>query len=104
MIAAHGTTKRLPPIVVERAWQHRPPTTLVIAAAWSLGIWFGLPELDAHARIAFVTFGLAIIGWVGTNINDTYIALAAALVFSVSGIDEPQEFFETLGDSTSTLR
>ncbi|MDZ7359129.1 MAG: SLC13 family permease [candidate division KSB1 bacterium] len=75
----------------------------VIALAVSATIWLGLPEINAHARIAFITFALAVIGWIGTEIDDTYIALAAALVFSATGIDEPNEFFETLGDSTIWL-
>ncbi len=75
----------------------------VIALAVSAAIWLGLPEINAHARIAFITFALAVIGWIGTDIDDTYIALAAALVFSATGIDEPNEFFEALGDSTIWL-
>lgn len=67
------------------------------------GIWFGLPQLSAHARIAFITFGLAILGWMLTDINDTYIALIASMVFTVLGIDSPNEFFEALGDSTIWL-
>lgn len=70
---------------------------------FACGIWFGIPQLSAHARIAFITFGLAILGWVLTDINDTYIALLASLVFTVLGIDSPNEFFEALGDSTIWL-
>jgi|GEM_PF-497464 len=47
--------------------------------------------------------GVAVLGWIFTDINDTYIALAAALVFTLTGIDEPDEFFEALGDSTIWL-
>jgi anion transporter len=50
-----------------------------------------------------MTFGLAVIGWVFTNIDDTYVALVAAMVFTVTGIDSPDEFFEALGDSTIWL-
>ncbi|MBL8153855.1 MAG: anion permease [Anaerolineae bacterium] len=57
-----------------------------------------IPDLGIHAKVAFITFGLAIVGWTLTDINDTYIALAAAIVFTATGIDEPSEFFETLGD------
>lgn len=42
------------------------------------GMWFGLPDLHVHARIAFITLALAIIGWCFTKINQTYVALAAA--------------------------
>jgi solute carrier family 13 (sodium-dependent dicarboxylate transporter), member 2/3/5 len=84
--------------VVGRTW-----AVGALALAVPCAIWFGLPDLGMHARIAFITFALAVIGWVFTKINDTYIALAAALVFTLSGIDEPDEFFEALGDSTVWL-
>lgn len=67
------------------------------------GVWFGLPALSAHARLAFITFGLAVVGWVLTEIDDTLIALAAAITFTVVGVDEPAEFFETLGDASIWL-
>jgi anion transporter len=57
-----------------------------------------IPDLSIHAKVAFITFGLAIIAWTLTDINDTYVALVAAIVFAATGIDEPNEFFETLGD------
>jgi solute carrier family 13 (sodium-dependent dicarboxylate transporter), member 2/3/5 len=81
----------------------RPTLIGLLALAVALGIWFGLGQLDVYPRIAFITFALAVIGWVFTRINDTYIALAAALVFTLSGIDQPDEFFEALGDSTIWL-
>ncbi len=57
-----------------------------------------ISDLGIHAKVAFITFGLAIVGWTLTDINDTYIALVAAIVFAATGIDAPSEFFETLGD------
>jgi solute carrier family 13 (sodium-dependent dicarboxylate transporter), member 2/3/5 len=81
----------------------RPLLICVGALVLAISIWFGLPSLDAYARIAFITFGLAVLGWIFTSINDTYIAIAAALVFTLTGIDQPDEFFETLGDSTIWL-
>jgi anion transporter len=75
------------------------PALAVILSLVTIGvIGFGIPDLGIHARVAFITFALAIIGWTLTSINDTYIALAAAIVFAAVGIDEPNAFFETLGD------
>jgi anion transporter len=62
-------------------------------------IWFGLDEHSLHIRLAFLTFAVAIVGWVFTRINDTYIALAAAMTFAVVGIEKPEDFFSSLGDS-----
>ncbi|MDZ7266406.1 MAG: SLC13 family permease [candidate division KSB1 bacterium] len=91
------------PLSAIRQIPWRQALLMLMAVSVAAAIWWGLPDLSVHARIAFITFGLAVIGWVGTDIDDTYIALAAALVFSAAGIDEPNEFFETLGDSTIWL-
>lgn len=69
------------------------------ALAITAAIWFGLPELNMEARLAFITFNLALLGWCFTTINDTYIALVAAIIPSVIGTGTPNEFFEALGDS-----
>ena len=93
----------LKPETASGAWRSQPWLTLLFSLLLTSGLWFGLPQLNAHARIAFITFSLAIIGWSFTRINDTYIAIAAAITFAVVGIDEPEEFFETLGDATIWL-
>jgi solute carrier family 13 (sodium-dependent dicarboxylate transporter), member 2/3/5 len=77
------------------------PLRTLLAVVLSLGISaaiFAIPDLSLHAKVAFVTFALAIIAWTMTDLNDTYVALGAAIVFAATGIDEPNEFFETLGD------
>lgn len=60
-------------------------------------------RLPVDARIAFVVFAAAVYGWVGTDLNDTFVALAAALSLTLTGVDEPDEFFESLGDPTVWL-
>jgi anion transporter len=80
------------------------PYLLVFATiAFSLGIWFGLTELNVNARIAFITFGLTILAWSFTKLNDTYVALSGVIVLSLTGVVEPQKFFTSLGDSTIWL-
>lgn len=77
------------------------PLRPILAALLSIGLIAlisAIPDLGIHAKVAFITFGLAIVAWTLTDINDTYVALAAAIVFAATGIDEPNEFFETLGD------
>lgn len=69
------------------------------AVVITIAIWFGLPELKVEARLAFIVFSLALLGWCFTAINDTYIALAAAIIPSAIGTGAPNEFFEALGDS-----
>ncbi|MCG8346564.1 MAG: SLC13 family permease [Chloroflexales bacterium] len=89
--------------IAPRIWTARSIFALLLAITLTGGVWFGLQDLSFHARIAFITFGLAVIGWVFTNIDDTYVALVAAMVFTITGINSPDEFFEALGDSTIWL-
>lgn len=85
-------------------YNYRSIAIVIGLAIFIAGTWFGLSsELSAHARLAFIVFGLAVGGWIFTKINGTYIALAAAITFTVVGVDEPDEFFEALGDSTVWL-
>jgi solute carrier family 13 (sodium-dependent dicarboxylate transporter), member 2/3/5 len=70
-----------------------------IAAMTLIGfVWFGT-DLSGDARVALVTFGLAVIGWVFTKINDTYIALGAALTLTLTGVQDSDAVFASLGDS-----
>lgn len=74
-----------------------------IACALSAGIWTGLADLPGATRIVFITFALAILGWTATRINDTYIGLVAALVCLFATQETPEQFFDSLGDSTIWL-
>jgi anion transporter len=91
------------PSFFQQCIQPRTLMTFGLALFVSIGVWLGLSELSTHARVALITFGLAIIGWVCTKINDTYVALAAALVLVVTGLHDAESFFTTLGDSTIWL-
>ena len=66
-------------------------------------IWFGLSDLSRDIRISFIIFALSVIGWCFTSINDTYIALIAAVALTVLGVEESDQFFAALGDSTIWL-
>lgn len=74
---------------------------IVVLAATiiAVAIWFGLEEISAEIRLVFITFAVAIIGWVFTRIEESYVALVAAMVFVLAGIETPDGFFEALGDS-----
>ena len=57
------------------------PFRPILAALLSIGLIAligAIPDLSIHAKVAFITFGLAIVAWTLTDINDTYVALAAA--------------------------
>ena len=78
-------------------------TNSLLALIAVSGIWFGLSDLSRDIRISFLIFALSVIGWCFTSINDTYIALIAAVALTVLGVEESDQFFAALGDSTIWL-
>lgn len=61
------------------------------------------PGLSGDARLTLAVFALATCAWVGTPIDDTYIALGAGLALTVTGVISSNTLFGTLGDSTVWL-
>jgi solute carrier family 13 (sodium-dependent dicarboxylate transporter), member 2/3/5 len=91
------------PNVAKDGWRYQSWLVITLILLVVVGVWFGLSELNTHARLAFITFGLAVIGWSFTKINDTYIAMAAAITLAAVGVEQPEDFFATLGDATIWL-
>ncbi|WP_051195798.1 SLC13 family permease [Meiothermus rufus] len=77
----------------------RAPWGLLAVLASVLLIWLGLDAYSLQVRLTLVVFALAIGGWVFTRVNDTYIALVAAVSLVLLGLEEPEGFFASLGDS-----
>ncbi|TQE38780.1 SLC13 family permease [Streptomyces ipomoeae] len=61
------------------------------------------PGLSGEARLTLGVFALATAAWIGTPIDDTYIALGAGLALTVTGVISNDTLFGTLGDSTVWL-
>ncbi|WP_190121763.1 SLC13 family permease [Streptomyces inusitatus] len=61
------------------------------------------PGLSGDARITLAVFALATCAWIGTPIDDTYIALGAGLALTATGVISSDELFGTLGDDTVWL-
>ncbi|MGW1611292.1 SLC13 family permease [Streptomyces sp. NPDC002285] len=59
--------------------------------------------LGADARLTLAVFALATCAWIGTPVDDTYIALGAGLALTVTGVISSDTLFGTLGDSTVWL-
>lgn len=70
-----------------------------LAAAAVIGslIWFTTGDLAAPARWAVVIFALAMIAWTMTPLDDTAIALAAALALVATGAAASRELYGALG-------
>ncbi|MFC5169921.1 SLC13 family permease [Streptomyces mutomycini] len=59
--------------------------------------------LGVDGRITLAVFAVATCAWIGTAVDDTYIALGAGLVLAAAGVISSDTLFATLGDSTVWL-
>ncbi|MER6133672.1 SLC13 family permease [Streptomyces sp. NPDC001815] len=83
----------------------RRTVTLCVALSLCalLAVPGNFPGLGADARLTLAVFTLATCAWIGTPIDDTYIALGAGLALTVTGVISSDTLFGTLGDSTVWL-
>lgn len=84
-----------------------PRLTAALCVALSLcallAVPGNFPGLSGDARVTLAVFALATCAWIGTPIDDTYIALGAGLALTVTGVISSDTLFGTLGDSTVWL-
>lgn len=71
---------------------------LTLAALLPVAVEVGLASLDRPARAALILFGLAIIGWGLTRLDDTLVALLAALGMALWVFPTPDPVFAALGN------
>ncbi len=71
------------------------PAVLAIVAAWSL--WTMPVGLNSDGRIVLIVTALAIIGWVGTRLPESVVALTAALALVLAGAVPEDRLYATLG-------
>ncbi|MFF9777682.1 SLC13 family permease [Streptomyces sp. NPDC013978] len=83
----------------------RLATTLCVALSLCalLVVPGNFPGLGGDARLTLAVFALATAAWIGTPIDDTYIALGAGLALTVTGVISDDTLFRTLGDDTVWL-
>ncbi|MET9813830.1 SLC13 family permease [Streptomyces sp. NPDC006129] len=83
----------------------RTTTALCIALSLCalLAVPANFPGLGGDARFTLAVFALATCAWIGTSIDDTYIALGAGLALTVTGVISSDTLFGTLGDATVWL-
>ncbi|MEU5463469.1 SLC13 family permease [Streptomyces althioticus] len=82
-------------------------STVALCAALSLcaalAVPGAFPGLGGDARLTLAVFALATCAWIGTPVDDTYVALGAGLALTVTGVISSDTLFGTLGDSTVWL-
>jgi di/tricarboxylate transporter len=78
------------------AWREvSPPATVAVLAAWA--IWTLPQGLGAEARAALIVTVLAMVGWIGTRLPESLVALAAGLALVLTGTVDEAQLFATLG-------
>ncbi|SMO43875.1 SLC13 family permease [Paracoccus laeviglucosivorans] len=71
---------------------------VTLLAGAILGFGFGLPgALTADGRFALVVSALAILGWVGTRLPESLVALGAVLALVLGGVLTEAQLFAALG-------
>lgn len=88
----------------------RPTPRVVRAATAAAGLAAGVaalaalgPEAGVAAIPTLTVFAAAVWFWVFTDVDDTFVALGAAVVLTVLGISDPDALFGSLGDDTMWL-
>jgi anion transporter len=83
----------------------RPAVALCAALSLcaALAVPGAFPGLSGDARLTLAVFALATCAWIGTPVDDTYIALGAGLALTATGVISGDTLFGTLGDATVWL-
>ncbi len=69
----------------------------VLGIAVTAAVWTLPADLASDARIALIVTALALIGWVGTRLPESLVALAAAMALVVSGAVQEERLYAALG-------
>lgn len=78
-------------------WPWRGVALAGLALILSAAFWFAPAALSAEGRVTLIVTALAVIGWVGTRIPESIVALSAALALVLFGAVPETRLFETLG-------
>lgn len=88
----------------------RPTGRVVRAVAAAVALGAGVtalavagPDAGAAAVPTLTVFAAAVWFWIFTDVDDTFVALGAAVVLTVLGVSAPDALFGSLGDDTMWL-
>lgn len=97
MVHPPGATTRSNP-TLPRPGRTRSLIAAALAAAAAAAVFWGLPSLPPAARWALLVFAGAIIAWTVLDLDETPVALAAAIALLGAGATTPAQFYGGLGD------
>ncbi|MER7010523.1 SLC13 family permease [Saccharopolyspora sp. NPDC000359] len=69
-----------------------------VAAVFTAPETSGPGELDRTGLTTLLVFAAAVVGWMSSRLDDTFVALTAAAALVVLGALDAEELFEALGD------
>ncbi|MFG3255924.1 SLC13 family permease [Streptomyces sp. NPDC048172] len=79
------------------------PLVVALSVCAALAVPGNFQGLGGDARVTLAVFAVATCAWIGTPIDDTYIALGAGLALAATGVISSETLFGTLGDETVWL-
>lgn len=71
---------------------------LFFGGTLSTALWNAPSDLAPDARIVLIVTVMAVVGWVGTRLPDSLVALMAALALVVTGAQPQEALTDTLGE------
>lgn len=86
-----------------RNMERRVASALLLAPLSMIVVALLPDDLSPAGKITLGIWLLAVIGWTLTPLNDTFVALAAAVILMLSAAFEAENFFASLGNSTIWL-
>ncbi len=84
------------PQPAQRWWRWAAAATLMGGTAWLLPA--ALPQASTTGLAALLVFGGAIVAWTVLGLDETPVALVAALALLAAGATTPEAFYAGLGD------
>lgn len=81
----------------------REMAAILLVVAVIAAMFWAPGDLSMHGRIALAAFSLSVIGWTLTKLNDTFVALLAALGLVLTHTIAADEFFASIGNSVVWL-
>ena len=85
------------------ALRRQSPIGLVFAVLLALGLWQLRAALPSDAYLTLIVFAVAVWMWIFTKLDDTFVALGAAITLVLFDVITVDKMFSSLGDSQTWL-
>lgn len=76
---------------------------VIVAILLAVGVWALPADINADARFTLTVFAIAVWMWIFSKLDDTFVALGAAIVLVLANVVETESLFSALGDEQTWL-